>query len=118
MGGEEGASGLGEGHQGRIVVERPSGKLQDRFCAHLLFVDGVERAQLRRGDRVEVVVDAGAHRVQARIDWVQTEPVSVQLGPGETNGFWVKAARGKSPAVRYLFSPNSHWIVLEPKREA
>ena len=56
----------------------------DRPRAYRILVDGVERAQLKAGDSIDIPVDAGSHTVAAKVDWCGSPTVSVTTQLGST----------------------------------
>ena len=69
---------------GRLVVHRPRGGWRDLLRAYVVEVDGVERARIRRGGRVELEAPAGDHLVRARIDWTGSPELPVRVPAGGT----------------------------------
>ena len=56
----------------------------DRLRAYRILVDGVERARLKAGDSVDILVGAGSHAVAAKVDWCGSPTVDVTTRPGST----------------------------------
>lgn len=63
-----------------------------------IFIDGVERGRLAGGEEIEIEVDvaAGAHEIQARIDWSVSDVVNVSVGDGDTVSLAVAPAAQSS----------------------
>jgi len=65
-----------------ILVTRARHGWRDRARSDQVVVDGQRVASIKRGQRVEVPVSEGRHRVFARINWGDSPAVDVDLGPG------------------------------------
>lgn len=100
--------------QGRIIVERPSGRLQDRFRTYSVLIDHVESAKLASGESTVIAVTPGPHVLEAQIDGIKSRKEQLEISSGETKSYLVKPAR-KGGALRALFSPSGEWVTIEPK---
>jgi hypothetical protein len=67
----------------RLRFQRPQ-QYADRMRKYELFVDGVPRGQIRRGESVEVAASPGSHIVVARIDWCSSNELSLDCRDGQT----------------------------------
>jgi len=61
----------------RLVVTRPTA-FRDRLRAYRIFVDGTNVGDVRAGGQVELEISPGRHRVEARVDWCSSTPLSVE----------------------------------------
>ena len=84
-----------------IEVSRPAQKgwRRDVFRRYRVFIDDVEVARLKEGEACFEDVTPGAHRVEARIDWMGSGEVAVRLADGE--------------AVRIAIYPGT-WSLMPP----
>ena len=67
-----------------LTVKRTAQAWIDRARAYEILVDGAVKGSVRCGRELSVALPAGAHTVQARLDWTGSEKVHVHLGPGQT----------------------------------
>lgn len=63
-----------------ILLSRPAKGRTDRRRSYKIFIDREHRVTLRHGEDAKVSVAAGAHTVQARIDWCRSRRVDLDLG--------------------------------------
>jgi len=67
----------------RIRLERAKGGYTDRLRAYQVMVDGTLAGQVRRGQTLVLETAPGTHHVQLTIDWPKSQPVQVELQPGQ-----------------------------------
>jgi hypothetical protein len=67
-----------------IVVSRDRGGWRDRARSYGVVVDGEQVASIKRGGRIEVPVASGRHEVVMRINWGTSQPIDVDVEPGES----------------------------------
>jgi hypothetical protein len=67
-----------------IRFHRPAIKFKDRFRAYRLEIDGEPVGEIRHGGEVTIVTSPGARTVRARIDWMESAPLTVTVDPGRT----------------------------------
>lgn len=72
---------------GVVVLSRIPDGYRDAFCRYAVLVDDVRVGGIRRGERLRFEVPPGEHRLQLRIDWCSSPPVTVLVEPGETVDF-------------------------------
>lgn len=65
-----------------IVMARPRAGWRDAGRRYKIDVDGVTEGLLPRGGSIQIHVTAGRHRVQARIDWMGSPTVDIDVPPG------------------------------------
>lgn len=100
--------------ESKIIVDRPSGRLQDRFRAYTIWIDDVETAKLGSGETIDIVVAPGSHALEARIDGMKSHKEQLEIALGETRNYSVRPSR-QGGALRALFSSSEEWLTLEPK---
>jgi len=66
----------------RVVIRRGAERIA-MLRRYRILVDGRPAATVGRNETVELTVPAGTHRVEARIDWLSSEPLDIALADGE-----------------------------------
>lgn len=69
--------------EGRLIVERSSGKYRDSLRSYEIRVDGVPVGEVAPGSTLDLSLAAGAHEVGAHIDWTGSDPVTADVAPGQ-----------------------------------
>lgn len=77
---------LGAPTPGRTAIRfhRPAIRFRDRFRAYRLEIDGEPVGEIRHGGEVLIVTTPGPRTVRARIDWVESSPLTVLVRPDRT----------------------------------
>jgi hypothetical protein len=95
-----------------IAIRRPQG-ITDRLRSYRVLVDGEESARLRGAASVLLSVQAGLHTVQARIDWVSSPQLEIDLRAGETIALECTGQRNPFLAALHLFVRRDEYLKLE-----
>lgn len=66
----------------RLVVERNLGVNAATRSAKIL-IDGKVAGKVRNGHRVVLPIAPGARKLQVRVDWVTSKPLTVDVAPGD-----------------------------------
>jgi hypothetical protein len=66
-----------------IHIARRANAYQDRARAYKVMLDGEEVGRVKRGESVSFDAAPGAHQLQMKIDWATSEPVDIQVAPGQ-----------------------------------
>ncbi|HSE45679.1 MAG TPA: hypothetical protein VLA89_10175 [Gemmatimonadales bacterium] len=69
---------------GTLVVVRRVGKWRDHFRAYRIEIDGTLRGKVREGETLTLELAPGDHQVQARIDWLGSPPLRIEIAQGAT----------------------------------
>lgn len=93
---------------GTLVIERRPGGYRDRLRSYVVEVDGSPIGEVAPGDQVRIQLSPGSHHVAARIDWTGSDPVEVNIVPGESTRLRVEPTGtsgiatlfGKKPYLR------------------
>jgi hypothetical protein len=67
----------------RIRLERARGGYADALRSYRVLLDGAVAGQVKRGQTLVLETEPGTHQVQLTIDWARSEPVDVQVQPGQ-----------------------------------
>jgi hypothetical protein len=99
---------------GTLVVRRPKGGWRDFARSYRIHMDGRYCGRVRRGQTIELPISAGQHVVQARIDWLGSSDLVVNVPAGssvtccvESNGSaWLGRSQiaGSEPWLRLYVS--------------
>ena len=68
----------------RLIIERPGGKYRDSLRSYEIRLDGIPIGDVTPGSTADLSVAAGTHQVSAHIDWTGSDPVDVDVAPGQT----------------------------------
>ncbi len=66
----------------RVVLTRPP-QFADKTRKYRVFVDDVQVGTLGRGERLELPVAPGEHRMVLRVDWVSSNTLAFRAAEGE-----------------------------------
>jgi len=90
----------------------------DMLRTYQLRIDGRNVGTIARDDAFEVVVPAGDHLIEARIDWARSRPLAVRAAPGEAVEIEVSNRWGAWLALWAItFGKNSYLELAEIGRE-
>lgn len=67
----------------RIRLERARGGYADGLRSYQVLLDGAAVGRVRRGQTLVLDTEPGTHHVQLTIDWARSQPVQVELQPGQ-----------------------------------
>ncbi|WP_175483912.1 hypothetical protein [Modestobacter sp. DSM 44400] len=98
--------------QGCLIIERPGGKYRDSLRSYEIRVDGVPVGEVTPGSTADLPVAAGGHRVSAHIDWTGSDPVDVDVAPGQTVRLRVQTTGASGIAT--LFKKKAYLRRLAP----
>jgi hypothetical protein len=87
---------------GTLVVERAKKAWRDRARSYRIQIDGVTWFSVRRGERREVDLAAGPHRIRAKIDWTGSPELEFSIFPGSTTSFLVEPAGSSFSALSQI----------------
>lgn len=67
-----------------LIVVRGRRGWRDRARSYELVIDGTMVAKIRRGQRIELPISPGRHKVFMRINWGTSDPVELEARSGES----------------------------------
>jgi hypothetical protein len=67
-----------------LIVVRDGRGWRDRARSYELVIDGATVAKIRRGQRIELPISPGRHKVFMRINWGTSDPVELEARPRES----------------------------------
>jgi hypothetical protein len=94
-----------------ITVWRPCAFV-DRLRSYRIQVDGEEAVRIRPDTLVTIPVAPGRHDVEARIDWLSSPTVAVDVGPGEVVALECSGQRSLFVALKHLFVRRDEYLSL------
>ncbi len=74
----------GEDPGSSLIVVRNRRGWRDRARSYEVVVDGVHVAKIRRGQRIELPISPGRHKVFMYVNWGTSEPVELEVQPEES----------------------------------
>jgi hypothetical protein len=76
----------------KIKIDRVSNGWVDRGRTYEVFINGISRGKLRRGEQIEVEVDPGSQAVHLALDWCRSPTLTIDLKPGDQSRFRCRPA--------------------------
>jgi hypothetical protein len=74
---------LGKANAGIIEILRVA-QYVNSWREYRIFVDGSEISPIKRNERIVISVDPGVHVLEARIDWLKSKPMRVNIASGQS----------------------------------
>jgi hypothetical protein len=97
----------------RIFITRPAGRYRDAMRRYRIEVDGSEVGTIGAGEELAVPAVAGAHVVQARIDWAGSPKITVAVSDDHLPRLVVRPAGNAAMALVQLVG-RTRYLKLEP----
>ncbi len=66
-----------------LMIRRPK-EMYAMLRVYHIFLDGVKVGEVRNNETTTLDIPAGAHTLHTQLDWVKSDPLHVQLDPGQT----------------------------------
>jgi hypothetical protein len=99
-----------------LRLTRQTSPHSDRARKYRVLLDGDEVARLKWGERLELPVSPGSHRLRLKIDWTGSPELQFTIEPGQALNFVCRPARSAVLGVDSLFESirqRDRWLVLE-----
>ena len=103
---------------GTIVLSRARGGYRDVLRRYAVLVDDTKVGRIGRGETLRLDVPAGAHRLQLKIDWCSSAPLTAVVEGGEAVGFACAPGGEASEALNSVTAGRNAYIILEPATES
>jgi hypothetical protein len=97
----------GTGSMASLVLTRQAGGWRDRARSYILMVDGAEVAWVRHGERLEILLEPGHHKIFMRINWCRSQVIEAEAQSGEVIQLFC-APGGGHPLVSATVGRNSY----------
>jgi hypothetical protein len=97
-----------------IHIDRRANAYQDRARAYKVMLDGQEVGRVKRGESVSFDAAPGAHQLQMKIDWATSEPLDIQVAPGQDLRFECWPNAKPLTALYWITVGRSKYIGLAP----
>jgi hypothetical protein len=96
-----------------LCIERPATGLRDRYRSYEVYVNGVKRAELARGEVARIEVEPGDVEVYITIDWCKSRAVGLAVDPGAEVRLRCRPRNLLSAIYGVTFGRNNY-VRLEP----
>ena len=97
-----------------IRLARPS-LLVDVLRSYRILVNGREAGKIGNNGTLEIRVPAGPVTIEARLDWVRSQPLKIDAVPGQTIEIEVRNHWGASRALWAISFGRNSYLVLTPR---
>ena len=97
-----------------IRLVRPS-LLVDVLRSYRILVNGRESGKIGNNSTLEISVSAGPVTIEARLDWVRSQPLTIHAMPGQTLEVEVRNQWGASRALWAISFGRNSYLVLTPR---
>ncbi|MFC1442704.1 hypothetical protein ABUW04_31070 [Streptacidiphilus sp. N1-10] len=105
------------GARGSIVLSRDRGGYRDVLRRYAVLVDGVQVGLIGRGQTLRLAVAAGEHRLQLKIDWCSSVPLTAVVEAGEDVCFVCAPGGGAAEAVGAVTAGMDAYITLRQAKD-
>jgi hypothetical protein len=78
-----------------LIVSRARFGWRDLGRSYEVVVDGTPLAKIRHGQRIELPISPGRHRVLMYINWGTSDPVDLEVQPGEAVQLFCKTGHSR-----------------------
>jgi hypothetical protein len=97
-----------------IRLVRPS-LLVDVLRSYRILVNGREAGKIGNNSTLEVKIPAGPVTIEARLDWVRSQPLTIDAVPGQALEIEVRNHWGASRALWAISFGRNSYLVLTPR---
>ena len=97
-----------------IRLVRPS-LLVDVLRSYRILVNGREAGKIGNNSTLEIGVPAGPVTIEARLDWVRSQPLTIDAVPGQTLEVEVRNHWGASRALWAISFGRNTYLLLTPR---
>jgi hypothetical protein len=103
-----------EDNTSTIRLVRPP-LLVDVLRSYRILVNGKEAGKIANNSTLETRVAAGPVTIEARLDWVRSEPLTIHAVPGQTLEVEVRNHWGTSRALWAISFGRNTYLLLTPR---
>jgi hypothetical protein len=97
-----------------IRLVRPS-LLVDVLRSYRILVNGREAGKIGNNSTLEISAPAGPVTIEARLDWVRSQPLTIQAVPGQTIEIEVRNHWGAPRALWAISFGRNSYLLLTPR---
>ncbi|MBK3563912.1 MULTISPECIES: hypothetical protein [unclassified Streptomyces] len=97
---------------GTVVLSRERGGYRDMLRGYDVLIDDTRVGSIRRGKTVRFEVPPGEHRLQLKIAWCSSRPLTVQVVEGGTVSFVCAPGGGASEGITAVTVNKDDYITL------
>ena len=105
---------MAEANACTIRLVRPS-LLVDVFRSYRILVNGRSAGKIGNDATLEISVPAGLVTIEARLDWVRSQPLTIDAVPGQTLEIEVRNHWGASRALWAISFGRDSYLLLTPR---
>ena len=78
-----------------LIVSRARFGWRDLARSYDAVVDNIHIARIRRGERIEVPISPGRHKIFMSINWGSSDPIELEVRPGESAQLFCKTGHSQ-----------------------
>jgi hypothetical protein len=78
-----------------LIISRARLGWRDLGRSYEVVVDGMHVAKIRRGQRIELPITSGRHKVFMYINWGTSDPVELEVQPGKSVQLFCKTGHSQ-----------------------
>ncbi|MGH3401971.1 MAG: hypothetical protein ACRDRJ_05530 [Streptosporangiaceae bacterium] len=93
-----------------IVLERDRTGMRDIFRSYTVVVDGNSVGKIKRGERLELPIAVGHHRIHLQIDWGRSPKLDIDARAGDVIRFSCRPGGSPAAGFRDAFSGSEGYI--------
>jgi hypothetical protein len=97
-----------------IRLVRPS-LFVDRIRSYQILLNGKQAGKIGNNSTLEIRVPAGPVTIEARLDWVRSQPLTINAPPGQTLEIEVRNHWGASRALWAISFGRNTYLLLTPR---
>ena len=87
----------------------------DLVRSYRILLNGKEAGKIRHNSTLEIRAPAGPVTIEARLDWVRSQPLTIDAVPGQTLEIEVRNHWGASRALWAISFGRNSYLVLTPR---
>ena len=103
-----------EANPSTIRLVRPS-LFVDVLRSYRILVNGSDAGKIGNNSTLEIRAPAGPVTIEARLDWVRSQPLTIDAVPGQTLEVEVRNHWGASRALWAISFGRNSYLVLTPR---
>ncbi|WP_055586120.1 hypothetical protein, partial [Peterkaempfera griseoplana] len=103
--------------QGTVVLSRVQDGYRDALRRYTVLVDDATVGTIRRGRTLRLALPAGPHRLQLKVDWCASRPLTAVVEPGGTVSFVCSPGGDASEGLGAVGAGRDDYITLQQTPE-
>ncbi|MER5601099.1 hypothetical protein [Streptomyces sp. NPDC002265] len=102
---------------GTVVLSRVQASSRDALRRYAVLLDNAQVGSIGRGQTLRLEVPSGAHRLQLKIDWCSSRPLTALVEPGQTVYFLCAPGGDATQGLADASTNRDHYITLQQTPE-